>query len=112
MVAARKAARHGLRRYGGEWQERSVLIFGGGLLGLYGCSLFKEDGFKVFLSDKSDARREQATKFGAEKTTEEEILTNSYDAVIEVRIENKDNYYFLNLGVWGWFSCNRRVVAS
>ena len=66
----------------------------------------------MFLSDKSDARREQATKFGAEKTTEEEILTNSYDAVIEVRIENKDNYYFRNLGVWGWFSCNPRVVAS
>ena len=49
MVAARKCARQGLARYSGERQERKVLIFGGGLLGLYGCSLFKEDGFQAIL---------------------------------------------------------------
>jgi len=84
MVAARKCARQGLARYSGEKQERKVLIFGGGLLGLYGCSLFKEDGFQVFLSDKSSSRKEQATQFGAERVTEEEIKQNQYDAVIEV----------------------------
>ena len=45
MVAARAAARkHGLTRRTGE---RRVLIFGAGLLGLYGCALFKQDGLKV-----------------------------------------------------------------
>ena len=101
MVAARKCVRQGLGRYFGERLDKKVLIFGGGLLGLYGCSLFKEDGFKaycqplvnlsnlnifqVFLSDKSDARREQAANFGAERVTEEDIKKNEYDAVIEVR---------------------------
>ena len=27
--------------------KRSLLIFGGGLLGLYACCLFKEEGFQV-----------------------------------------------------------------
>ena len=29
--------------------KRSLLIFGGGLLGLYACCLFKEEGFQVVL---------------------------------------------------------------
>ena len=84
MVAARKCARQGLARYQGERREKKVLLFGGGLLGLYGCALLKEDGFQVFLSDKSEARKEQAMMFGAERATEEQIRNNEYDLVIEV----------------------------
>jgi len=84
MVAARKCARQGLARYAGERRDKKVLFFGGGLLGLYGCALLKEDGFQVFLSDKSEARKEQAMMFGAERATEEEIRNNEYDLVIEV----------------------------
>ena len=51
MVAARRVARHALdieRTVNMEpRQQRSVIIYGAGLLGLYGCALFKEDGFKV-----------------------------------------------------------------
>ena len=51
MVAARRVARHALdieRTVNMEPREqRSVIIYGAGLLGLYGCALFKEDGFKV-----------------------------------------------------------------
>ena len=51
MVAARRVARHALdieRTVNMETREqRSVIIYGAGLLGLYGCALFKEDGFKV-----------------------------------------------------------------
>ena len=51
MVAARRVARHALdieRTVNIEPREqRSVIIYGAGLLGLYGCALFKEDGFKV-----------------------------------------------------------------
>ena len=77
MVAARAAARHhGLNR-----PVETVLIFGAGLLGLYGCALFKEDGAKVYMSDPVEARREEAVKFGAEK----ELLPDvKYDVVVEV----------------------------
>ena len=51
MVAARRVARHALdieRTVNMEpRQQRSVIIYGAGLLGLYGCALFKEDGYKV-----------------------------------------------------------------
>ena len=51
MVAARRVARHGLRlnidTHGEAREEKSVLIYGAGLLGLYGCALFKEDNFTV-----------------------------------------------------------------
>ena len=47
MVAARKCARQGLGRFAGERKDKKVLFFGGGLLGLYGCALLKEDGFQV-----------------------------------------------------------------
>ena len=53
MVAARRVARHALdieRTVNMEPREqRSGIIYGAGLLGLYGCALFKEDGFKVRL---------------------------------------------------------------
>ena len=79
MVAARAAARqHGLTRRTGE---RRVLIFGAGLLGLYGCALFKEDGLKVFVSDPVPARRQEAVKFGAEEAVLPDL---KYDAVVEV----------------------------
>ena len=44
MVAARRAVRRTLSQ---EGLNRRILIFGGGLLGQYGCALFKEDGYKV-----------------------------------------------------------------
>ena len=79
MVAARAAARHhGLNRRTGE---RRVLIFGAGLLGLYGCALFKQDGLKVYVSDPVEARREEAVKFGAEPAVLPDL---KYDAVVEV----------------------------
>ena len=53
MVAARRVARHALDIEGTVDMEsrnqRSVILYGAGLLGLYGCALFKEDGFKVKL---------------------------------------------------------------
>ena len=80
MVAARAAARH--HRDLNKRPEENVLIFGAGLLGLYGCALFKEDGAKVYVSDPVQARREEAVKFGAEEALLPPGL--KYDVVVEV----------------------------
>ena len=64
VMAAKNAAMHALKPYPGSDQRskiiiikiiiiiilmngRSLLIFGGGLLGLYACCLFREEGFQV-----------------------------------------------------------------
>ena len=51
MVAARRVARHALKlnieTHGQDREAKSVIIYGAGLLGLYGCALFKEDNFTV-----------------------------------------------------------------
>ena len=46
MVAVRRMVRHAL---GPAWARpnKSVIIYGAGLLGLYGSALFKEDEFTV-----------------------------------------------------------------
>jgi len=83
VVAAKKAALHALQKYPGSGQ-RSVLIFGGGLLGLYACCLFQEEGFEVYLSDPMEKRRQQAEVFGAIGLREDQVAKRQYDAVIEV----------------------------
>ena len=75
-------------------------MYGGGLLGLYACSLFLELGFQVlldllspcvpaprhqvFLSDPLASRREQAALFGALGVEGEEVAQRQYDVVLEV----------------------------
>ena len=74
-------------------------MYGGGLLGLYACSLFLEQGFQVllslcpsvpaprhqvFLSDPMGSRREQAALFGALGVQGEEVAERQYDVVLEV----------------------------
>ena len=74
-------------------------MYGGGLLGLYACSLFLELGFQVllslspcvpaprhqvFLSDPMASRREQAALFGAMGVEGEEVAERQYDVVLEV----------------------------
>jgi len=83
VVAAKKAALHALQKYPGSGQ-RSVLIFGGGLLGLYACCLFQEEGFQVYLSDLMESRRQQAEVFGAIGLRGDQVAERQYDAVIEV----------------------------
>jgi len=85
MVAARRVARHALdieRTANMEPREQqSVIIYGAGLLGLYGCALFKEDGFKVYISDPVAERVKQAVNFGAEDQMNE---TEKVDLIVEV----------------------------
>ena len=43
-----RVARHALQQLGEPGtRPRSVIIYGAGLLGLYGCALFKQDNFNV-----------------------------------------------------------------
>ena len=47
MVAVRRMVRHALGPAGARRPNKSVIIYGAGLLGLYGSALFKEDEFTV-----------------------------------------------------------------
>ena len=85
MVAARRVARHAMTLGGHDpTPERSVLIYGAGLLGLYGAALFKEDDFTVYVSDPVKERLAQAVEFGAE----ESAPSHKVDLVVEVKHEN------------------------
>ena len=47
-VTRARVARHALQQLGEPGtRPRSVIIYGAGLLGLYGCALFKQDNFNV-----------------------------------------------------------------
>jgi len=62
----------------------SCLIFGAGLLGLYGCALFKEAGFTVFCTNKSEERRLKSEEFGGRAIAPEDVGDHKFDVVVEV----------------------------
>jgi len=74
---------HGLGLHPGVG-PRAALVYGGGLLGLYACSLFQEEGFQVYLSDPMESRREQAAMFGAVGVVGDQVRERTYDVVLEV----------------------------
>ena len=72
------------------------MVLGGGLLGLYGCALLRQDGFTVHCSDPTPGRAEQAVSCGAEPgVTEQDISNNQYHLVVEVGATNQ--LTFLNI---------------
>lgn len=70
--------------------DKSVLVFGAGLLGIYTCAVMKEQGYeKVWCSDMDGNRLKIAEKFGAatihaQRFMEDDCSIKEVDAVIEV----------------------------
>ncbi|KAK3733252.1 hypothetical protein QZH41_011094 [Actinostola sp. cb2023] len=66
---------------------KTALIQGAGLLGVYGCALLHEAGYKVYCSDVNPERLEMVSKFGAIPVLPGESsgpTENSVDVVVEV----------------------------
>ena len=80
MVAARRTA---LNILGDRSTEGSCLIYGAGLLGIYGAVLMKDSGFEVNITDPSPGRIQTAEKFGAKGVSGEEIDSSYFDLIIE-----------------------------
>ena len=80
MVAVRRAALTSLaeRVEGGK-----CLIFGAGLLGIYGAALMREQGMEVYITDISQERISRAKNFGAEGLLPNEINRHAYDLILE-----------------------------
>ena len=56
MVAAKRTAQHALGTARLAAQGSKCLIFGAGMLGVYGCALFHDLGMQVYITDLSTAR--------------------------------------------------------
>ncbi|CAB4001770.1 alcohol dehydrogenase [Paramuricea clavata] len=73
-----------------ENKNKTVLVQGAGLLGVYSCALFKEAGYgKIYCYDVHPERLKIAEKFGAvslngDKNEEQILKDNSVDTVMEV----------------------------
>ena len=73
-----------------ENKNKTVLVQGAGLLGIYSCALFKEAGYgNIYCCDVHPQRLKMAEKFGAvslnqDKEEEKMLKDNSVDTVMEV----------------------------
>ncbi|XP_039274227.2 L-threonine 3-dehydrogenase-like [Styela clava] len=71
-------------------QDKTALVLGAGLLGIYGCALLRDNGYdEVFCCDIDRNRLKFVSKFGGkaicpEDFLDDEFLVDSVDTVIEV----------------------------
>jgi putative phosphonate catabolism associated alcohol dehydrogenase len=77
IVAVLKAA--------GEIQGRSVLVFGGGILGVTACSMAKSQGaVRIDVVEPNPANHTRVLSFGADAIIDPSAISPNYDAVFEL----------------------------